>query len=140
MTVAIIGSRNFDNYDLLKSVMSPFIPQIKEIVSGGAKGADELGAMWSREFLNQTPIIIRPQWNDLNHPNALIKTDKNGQAFDARAGLRRNELIVQQADLVIAFWDETSKGTRHAINFTKKLGKTVKVIKFRQNHQIALPF
>jgi hypothetical protein len=140
MTVAIIGSRNFDNYDLLKSVMFPFIPQVKEIVSGGAKGADELGAMWSREFLNQAPIIIRPQWNDLNHPNALIKTDKNGQAFDARAGLRRNELIVQQADLVIAFWDETSKGTRHAINFTKKLGKMVKVIKFRQNHQIALPF
>lgn len=140
MTVAIIGSRNFDNYDLLKSVVCPFIPQIEQIISGGAEGADELGAMWSHEFLNQAPIIIRPQWHDLNHPNALVKVDKNGQAFDARAGIRRNEQIVQQADLVIAFWDETSKGTKHTIRFAKKIGKTVKVIKFRQSLQMALPF
>ncbi|MGB0862283.1 MAG: hypothetical protein ACPG19_07800 [Saprospiraceae bacterium] len=140
MTIAIVGSRIFDDYDLLKSVMQPFLSKTQQIVSGGAEGADKLGEKWSYDFLNQPPIIIRPQWRELNHPDALIKKDKNGQTFDARAGIRRNEQIVQQADIVIAFWDGQSKGTRHTINFSRKLGKTIKVINFRQNVQMALPF
>ena len=79
MTIAIVGSRIFDDYDLLKSVMQPFLSKAQQIVSGGAEGADKLGEKWSYDFLNQPPIIIRPQWRELNHPDALIKKDKNGQ-------------------------------------------------------------
>ncbi len=42
MKVAIIGSRGFDDYDLLKSKLAEHINEIECIISGGAKGADSL--------------------------------------------------------------------------------------------------
>lgn len=36
--------------------------------------------------------------------------------------------IVDNADMVIAFWDGTSKGTQNAINYAKKQAKPVVII------------
>ena len=47
--LAIIGSRGFNDYDLLKSILNPYKDIITLVVSGGAKGADSLGEMWANE-------------------------------------------------------------------------------------------
>ena len=76
------------------------------IISGGANGADTLAEMFADKF--GCPIlIIRPDWD----------------AYGKRAGFLRNEEIVNEADVVLAFWDGESKGTKHTINLTKKAGK-----------------
>lgn len=36
---------------------------------------------------------------------------------------------VESSDIVIAFWDEKSKGTKSLINLAKKAGKTLIVYK-----------
>ena len=111
MIVAIIGSRSFIDYELLKENLSGF--KISKMVSGGAKGADSLGERYALE--NGIPILIfKPDW----------------KKYGRGAGIVRNRQIVEAADFVIAFWDGTSKGTQSAIEISKKAGKGVRVISF----------
>ena len=140
MKIAIVGSRHFDDYSLLKRILKAYQQEVTSIVSGGAKGADTLAEQWSLEFLNQSPIIIRPNWKDISQANAIIKHDNKGNSYDARAGLRRNELIAQQADLIIAFWDGQSKGTKQIILYGQQIGKEVNVVKYREAAQLKFPF
>ena len=61
MKLAIVGSRTFSNYKLLKEYLDQ-IPDITEIVSGGAAGADTLGEQYARE--KSIPIVrYLPDWN-----------------------------------------------------------------------------
>ena len=110
MNVAVIGSRTFDDYILLYETLDKY--EIAKIISGGAKGADSLAKKYS--ISKNIPILeLKPNWDLGRH-----------------AGLLRNTDIVNAADIVIAFWDGKSNGTRDSINKAKKLNKTVNVIIF----------
>lgn len=107
MKLAIIGSRNVYPTDIEK-----YIPEgVTEIVSGGARGADRAGANYA----------IR---NKIKLTEFLPEYDKYGRA----APLKRNHLIAEYADQVIAFWDGESRGTLYTINLFKDLGKPVTII------------
>ena len=110
MKVAVIGSRTFDDYELVKETLSTFT--ISLLVSGGAKGADSLGERYANEN-NITTLIFKPDWK------------KHGPA----AGPIRNTDIVNNADTIIAFWDCESRGTKDSITKAEKLGKEVIIIK-----------
>jgi len=109
MKLAVVGSRNFNNYDLLKKYLDKIhsIEPITCIVSGGAKGADILGERWAKENNIQTEIYY-PNWN------------KYGKS----AGYKRNIDIITNANKCIAFWDGVSKGTRTVHKNLQKLDKT----------------
>lgn len=115
MKVAIVGSRSFNDYALLcKEVESLVgVANITHMVSGGAKGADKLGEVWAKEH-NVPTIIHRAEWS----------------LFGRRAGMMRNSKIIDDADVVIAFWDGVSKGTDDSIKKAKKAGKRVHVVYF----------
>lgn len=116
--VAVIGSRNFDDYELLKNYLDERFDKIKYIVSGGASGGDELGRRYAEE--RGLPVIIfYPRWRD-----------KNG-IFSRAAGFIRNQEIVKNSDVVIAFMQKGgSKGTQNSIEIAKRLGKPVTIIEF----------
>lgn len=115
MKVAIVGYRKFKDYQSFeKSVneiftcndISPY-----EIVSGGAEGADTLAEIYANEYC--IPLtIFRAEWN------------KYGRS----AGPKRNKLIVDRADVIIAFLSNESKGTVSTINLAKNANKRVFVI------------
>lgn len=111
MKLAIVGSRTFDNYEMVKQVLKDL--NITEIVSGGAKGADTLAERYATEN-NISTTIFKPDW------------DKLGRA----AGMIRNKQIVNYAEKVIAFWDGVSKGTKNSIDLAKRQGKLLSVEKF----------
>lgn len=115
MRLAIIGSRTFNDYELLeKSIIANFmIDNIDLIVSGGANGADKLGEKFANVNNIQT-IIFKPDWN------------KYGKS----AGFIRNKLIVDNCDSVVAFWDSKSKGTKHSLDYAKKTNKNIIIIRF----------
>lgn len=106
MKVAIIGSRGFDDYDLLKSKLAEHINEIECIISGGAKGADSLAEKFALDFNIPTKIFL-PDW----------------KVYGRSAGIVRNKEIVKEADLCFIFWDGKSKGTKSVINFCKSLNK-----------------
>lgn len=113
MKAIIAGTRTFNNYDYLKTIINLKVeerPQITEIVSGGAKGADALGERFAAE--HKIPLKIFPaDWN----------------RFGKAAGPLRNEQMALYADMLIAFWDYESQGTFHMIKTMHEKWKTVYV-------------
>jgi len=116
MKIAIVGSRTFYDQPLLRESVSKEldISEIDLIVSGGAKGADSLAEKFADEN-NISKQIFYPEWS------------KYGKG----AGYIRNKLIIENVDIVFAFWDGKSKGTKHSINLAKELNKQLFVIKIK---------
>lgn len=114
MKLALIGSRSYNDYDVFSQVLMPYVSSITLVISGGAKGADALAKRWAIE--HGLPIQeILPDW----------------KAFGRGAGIKRNEIIVNNADAVIAFWNTQSKGTKHVIDFCLKQNKKIIVIEVK---------
>ncbi len=107
MIVAVVGSRG-----LFAENLGEYLPDdVTEIVSGGARGIDACAAKYAKE-------------NGIKLTEFLPDYKKYGRS----APIKRNNLIVDRADLVLAFWDGKSKGTGYVIDYCKKVGKALKVI------------
>ena len=106
MIVAIIGSR-----DLWVADFEKYLPEgITEIVSGGARGIDTA----ARQYAMEKGIKLTEFFPDYaTHGN--------------RAPLLRNLEIIDYSDLVLAFWDGQSRGTRFVIENCRKKGKPCKI-------------
>ena len=106
MKVAVIGSRGLTVNDLGK-----YLPEdTTEIVSGGAKGIDTC----ARDYA-------------LSHDLKLTEFLPEYSRYGRGAPLKRNLQIIEYADVVIAFWDGKSRGTKYVIDNCKKLGVQVDV-------------
>ncbi len=106
MKIAIVGSRNLKVNNLRK-----YLPKnVTEIVSGGAKGVDTSAKEYADAY-------------GLKFKEFLPEYEKYGR----RAPLVRNDLIIDYADVVIAFWDGKSKGTKYVIDRCKKVNKDIKI-------------
>lgn len=106
MKVAVVGSRGLTVSDLEK-----YLPAgVTEIVSGGAKGIDAC----AKQYAISSGIKLTEY---------LPKYEKYGRT----APLKRNIQIIDYADLVVAFWDGASHGTKFVIDNCKRRGIPVKV-------------
>ena len=106
MKVGVIGSRGLTVNNLGK-----YLPEdTTEIVSGGAKGIDTC----ARDYALM---------HDIKLTEFLPEYNKYGRC----APLKRNLQIIEYADVVIAFWDGKSKGTKYVIDNCKKKGVQVDV-------------
>lgn len=107
MKVAVIGSRGLVVNDLGK-----YLPKgTTEIISGGAKGVDTC----AREYA-------------LSHGIKLTEFLPEYDKFGRNAPLKRNITIIENTDIVLAFWDGKSRGTGFVINKCKDMNVKVKVI------------
>lgn len=117
MRLAIVGSRNFTNYEVFKETLEDYLTTRKLrptlIVSGGATGVDSMAERWAKESSLQTLIF----------PVTPKDWDEHGKA----AGPLRNSKIVKEADKVIVFWDRFSRGTKDTINKAKKERKLLTI-------------
>jgi len=112
----IAGGRDFDDYEFLKKNIEELDIEINEIVSGKAKGADTLGERYATE----KEISIKGFPADWNK-------------FGKGAGPIRNKQMAEYADVLIAFWDSKSKGTKSMINLAKKNDLEVHVIQYKKS-------
>lgn len=124
MKVAVIGSRTFNDYELMCKTLKQF--DITEIVSGSAKGADTLAEKYAKENSILTKLFPA-DWNDMSEP-CIVGENKYGK-YNKLAGHKRNTLIVEYCDCVVAFWNGSS-GTADSINKAKNLNKRVIIINF----------
>ncbi len=107
MKIAIIGSRT-----IIIENLADYLPEsVTEIVSGGAKGVDSCAAAFARKNGLKLTVFL-PQYEN----------------FGRAAPLKRNEQIADYADCALAFWDGTSKGTRHVIKQFEIRNKPVRVM------------
>lgn len=116
--VAVIGSRDFEDKRRLYDILTKNYDRIKLIISGGARGADSLAVAWAADY--GIPYLVFP---------AMWHNPFTGE-HDKGAGFRRNVQIIDQCDVVIAFWDGKSSGTAHSIETAGLKQKPVKIYKF----------
>src|SRR5690349_2451214 len=113
MKIAVVGSREWVDYGLVEQVLDNLLTQYSDpitIISGGARGVDSYAERWARSRGLFTRIH-RPDWS----------RGKKG-------ALERNSLIVEDADMVIAFWDGESRGTLDTIRKTLSAGKVLWIV------------
>ena len=111
--VIIAGSRDFNDYELLRKTMDALLVNITDdvvIVCGKARGADTLGEQYAKN-----------KGYDVHYFPA------DWEKFGKSAGYRRNVQMAENADALVAFWDGTSRGTMHMINIAKERGLKVRV-------------
>ena len=133
--VIVAGSRDFNNYNLLKLRLDNILKEKSqnskldiEIVSGTAKGADSLGEDYARE----KGYSIKPfpaDWTDMTPP-CLVRKRFNGDLYNALAGNKRNKLMGDYADALVAFWDGKSTGTKDMIDIANSKGIPVRIIRY----------
>lgn len=128
MKVAVIGGRKFNDYPRMKRILDLY--PISVIVSGGADGADSLGAKYSREVLKKEPEIYEAAWSDLTAEPCVIKTRRDGSEYNVLAGMNRNTTIVDNCDMVAAFWDSKSTGTKDSLDKAQARRKTTLIAYF----------
>jgi len=115
MRVIIAGSRNFNDYGIVKKKLNAILKNQKEvtIISGTANGADKLGERYAND--NHLKLEQYPAMWDL---------------FGKKAGYMRNEEMVKFADAAIVFWDGKSKGSKHMIDISKKYNLKLRIVMF----------
>lgn len=106
MKVAVIGSRGLSVSDLGRCLPE----NTTEIVSGGAKGVDTS----AREYA-------------LSHGIKLTEFLPEYTKYGRSAPLKRNITIIEYSDIVLAFWDGKSRGTKFVIDNCRKFGVEVRV-------------
>lgn len=113
MKLVIAGTRSFDDVDLMYSSLAPLLYQVSvsEVVSGHARGADQMGEMWAHE--HGIPVkLFEADWK------------KHGKI----AGFMRNEQMAKYADSAVVFWNGLSKGTYNMIHQMRMLDKPVSIV------------
>ena len=117
--VIIAGSRDFGDYDFMSQKLDEVFSSnnfegcIITIVSGMARGVDLLGVHYAQE-----------------HGMDIESLPANWQKYGRSAGYIRNSEMLGIATHLIAFWDGTSRGTKHMIDISHKKGIPVFVFKY----------
>lgn len=105
MNKAIIaGGRNFVPNKSHKEWIINLINtlNIDTILCGMAHGADEFGFTIAKEMhlkIEEYPA----NWTDFKAKHVLIKTTPSGYTYNALAGINRNEIMAQNANICILF-------------------------------------
>ena len=106
MKVAVVGSRN-----LTINNLGDYLPKdTTEIVSGGARGIDRCARAYAK-----------------SHNIKLTEFLPEYERYGRSAPLKRNLQIIRYSDMVLAFWDGKSNGTRFVIENCKKENVPIKV-------------
>lgn len=103
MKTIIAGSRQLyskTDSEEIKKILNVYKHMISCVLTGMAEGPDKIAYYWAVE--NGIDYVeYNPDWS------------KYGRS----AGIMRNEDMGREADLLIAFWDGKSPGTKHMIEF-----------------------
>jgi hypothetical protein len=112
LKVIVAGSRDFVDYELLKSKLDFYFGNHQvEIVSGTARGADRLGEKYAKE--KEYSVQRFPaDWN----------------RYGKSAGYRRNEEMAKYATHAVIFWNGSSPGTKHMIDLAKQYNLNYRVV------------
>lgn len=115
MKTIIAGSRNLHDYRMVCNAMqlaaNRGITPVTMVLCGMAKGIDMQGYRWAREHL--VPVAEYPV------------TAAEWLTIGRSAGHRRNGVMANNADALVAIWDGYSPGTKGMIKLAEGRGLKV---------------
>lgn len=91
------------------------------LIEGGGTGADFLAREWSYKHPDTVTLITeKADWNSTSRNDAAIVTRDDGSQYDANAGPRRNQRMIDlhHPDICIAF--PGGRGTKDCVRRARK--------------------
>lgn len=136
MVILVSGSRTLENSTFFNKMMRDAVAIIQysyvigksdiELIHGNANGVDTL----ADKFAKQNNIKVKSfdanwhDWKDLPSHKVYIKSDLKYGDYNALAGMNRNYKMFEYAGrnkgVLIAFWQNKSKGTKNMIDTAKR--------------------
>ena len=110
MRVAIVGSRRFSEPSRVIDYVNALPPRAS-VITGSASGVDAAATKAARA--KGIAVQVIPASFD--------------ELADAGRSAARNQRLVDACDVLVAFWDGTSKGTRTTVERALDSGKEVHV-------------
>lgn len=106
MRVVVFGGRNYRDRQHLFKVLDQIDQDecIECIIEGEAPGADRLARSWAAA--RGVPYAPYPaDWDDISHPDSVVRTRLDGSTYDVMAGFRRNTMMIHEGrpNLGVAF-------------------------------------
>jgi hypothetical protein len=114
--VAIVGSRHFAEPERVAEYVEG-LPARASIITGSASGVDAAATKAART--RGLAVQVMPASFD--------------EVADASKSAARNQRLVDACDVLVAFWDGESKGTRSTVERALDSGKEVHVFVMRGN-------
>jgi len=118
MKVIVAGSRDIQDYEIVKKAIESSGFEVEEVVSGTARGVDRFGEQWAQETCK-----------------LITRFPASWDAYGKRAGYLRNEQMAKYSDALVAVWDGESKGTKHMVDLAIKHGLKVFVFNTKENNE-----
>ena len=103
--IAIVGSRSINNLNLDQYLN---FRDYAAVISGGANGVDTIAEQWAKEHKMEF-ICYRPVY----------------EVYGKEAPLIRDREMVDAADILVAFWDGRSTGTKYTIDYAKSIKRKI---------------
>lgn len=128
LRVIIAGSRDFDNFSKLMNNCNDILSDIVNknhdlekirIISGTARGADQLGEQYAK-ITGYEVSRFPADWDGLGKRAGYVRN----------AEMARFAVVDGNYGVLIAFWDGKSKGTKHMIDLAEKNGLEVHIVRF----------
>ena len=116
MRVAIVGSRRFPEPERVTEYVRSLSARAS-IITGSASGVDAAATKAARD--KGIPVQVIPASFE--------------ELADASKSAARNQRLVDACDVLVAFWDGASKGTRTTVERALDSGKEVHVFIARVN-------
>ncbi len=116
MRVAIVGSRRFSETERVTEYVSSLPPRAS-VITGSASGVDAAATKAARA--KGIPVQVMPASFD--------------EMSDPSRSAARNQRLIDACDVLVAFWDGSSKGTRATVERALDSGKEVHVFVVRGN-------
>ena len=110
MKVAIVGSRRFPDLQRVEEYVSS-LPGASSIVTGSASGVDAAATKAARGRGLHVQVVAA-SFDELR---------------DAERAAERNRKLIGMSDVLVAFWDGSSEGTRKTIERALEAGKELHV-------------
>lgn len=131
MTILVTGGRDYADADKVFSTLNAIHAEtpIDRLVHGGASGADALASQWAVARRIKAISSFPADWDDLSHPDALVRTRRDGTKYNAAAGPIRNQKMIEETkpDLVVAFFG--GNGTKDCVRRALAAGIPVQEVK-----------
>ena len=123
MRVLVFGGRNYSDSAKVYAALDDLkrTSGVTAIIEGGATGADALARKWAKDN-GIVPITERAAWSDLTHRDAVLRNRQDGSQYDARAGIRRNQLMLDKHRPQICVGFPGNDGTKDMMRRAKAAG------------------
>lgn len=131
--ILVCGGRDYSDYEAVSRAINALLPAAVEddmgtwlpppdtvIIHGGATGADSLADQWA--VVHWVKIEeYKADWTDFSEP-CVWKTNSRGYKYNALAGFKRNQRMIDEGkpDVVLAF--PGGRGTRDMIKRANEAG------------------